>query len=166
MMTSRITDSRLRSPLREAMRVKPTSAGGRAKKKMVMALILTSLVDAFSIILLYLLVQNTGNGSSLELTRANELPTAVQTEALNQGTMIRVLGDQYLLDEQPVDRSQLAARLSQVLAAKPQTDDSASLIIQADKSVSFASLEPVIRAGSLSGFHKFKFAVLQEEGRL
>jgi biopolymer transport protein ExbD len=169
----------------EAMRVDPSTGGRRSKKNMVTTLILTSLVDAFSIMLLYLLVQNTGNGSSLELLKSEKLPTAVRAEALHEGTLIRFDGRNYFLGEQRVEQFALAQKLQELrhqlttqnqgstqsanLSSNPSSNGNESanaLIIQADRSVDFASLTPVIRAASISGFNKFKFAVLQGETKL
>lgn len=165
MRHARVTDPKLRSPLMEAMRVNPQS-GRRGKKKMVMALILTSLVDAFSIMLLYLLTQNTGNGSTLELAKSENLPTAVKTEALNQGTLVRVENGKYFVGEKAVEQMALAQRLQELKVELGTSPDAEALIIQADKASDFAALVPVIRAGSISGFNKFRFAVIQEEGQL
>ena len=157
--------SSLRSPLLDAMLLKPTRKG--MKKKTVMALVLTSLVDAFSILLLYLLTVNTGNGSTLELNKTEKLPTAIKTEALNAGTIVRVENGRYFLGDVQIDAAQLAAKLQVEQASLPKGNpDSQSLIIQADRNMDFAMLTPVIRAGSISGFNKFKFAVLQDEGKL
>jgi hypothetical protein len=93
-----LNQNRLRSPLMEAMSL---GAHRPARKKTIVAtLILTSLVDAFSIMLLYLLVQNTGNGSTLELEGAAKLPTATEASALHAGTRVRVVGNKYLLGEE------------------------------------------------------------------
>ena len=145
------------------MLLRPTKKG--MKRKTVVALVLTSLVDAFSIMLLYLLCQNTGNGSTLELNNTEKLPTAVKTEALHNGTIIAVRDGKYFLGEEPVEQVQLAARLQQV-KAQASGEQSEAIIIQADRNVDFARLTPVIRAGSITGFNKFKFAVIQEEGQL
>lgn len=165
MRTVSVVEKKLRSPLKEAMRVNPQGAR-RSKKKMVMALVLTSLVDAFSIMLLYLLVQNTGNGSTLELNKSEKLPTAVKAEALHKGTLVRIEGRRYFVGEQQVEQVQLAQRLQETKAAQASNEESESLIIQADKGIDFAMIAPVVRAGSISGFHKFKFAVLQGESQL
>jgi biopolymer transport protein ExbD len=154
-------ESSMRSPLKEAMRVDPSSRGSKRTKKVVATLILTSLVDAFSIMLLYLLVQNTGNGSTVELMNSEKLPSAIKTEALHDGTLVRFDGRNYFLGEQMISQEELAQRLAE---RRQQLDkDQDALIIQADRSVDFAMLTPVIRAGSVSGFNKFKFAVLQGE---
>jgi biopolymer transport protein ExbD len=167
-----VTNVKMRSPLRDAMKLGSNGAG-RSKKKMVTTLILTSLVDAFSIMLLYLLVQNTGNGSTIELQKAEKLPVAVKTEALHEGTLVRIEGRQYFLGTQPITSEQLAQKLQEKkaslnggLGGMVVSDANDALIIQADKNADFAMLTPVIRAGSVSGFHKFKFAVLQGESKL
>lgn len=161
-----VKDLKMRSPLSEAMLLRPTKKSG--KKKIVAALILTSLVDAFSIMLLYLLCQPTGNGSTLELNKSESLPSAVKTDVIHKGTVVRVEGDKYFLAEQEIAQVQLAQKLQELKASfGDRTDDEAqSLVIQADRGSDFASLAPIVRAGSVTGFHKFKFAVLQEEGSL
>lgn len=168
-----VADIQMRSPLNEAMSLKPSGRSSRAKKKIVMTLILTSLVDAFSIMLLYLLTVNTGNGSTLDLLNTNRLPIAIKTEALHQGTLVRIEGQRYFLGDQQIDGLALAGKLQEKqaeltrlpLVTEDDHDKAESLIIQADRNVDFSMLTPVIRAGSLSGFHKFKFAVLQGESR-
>ena len=159
-----VKDFQLKSPLLSALALSPQKKS--SKKKMVAGLILTSLVDAFSIMLLYLLCQPTGNGSTLELGKSENLPTAVKTDVVNNGTLIRVEGTHYFLNNQEIPGPQLAQKLQEIKAGfgDRKDDDARSLIIQADKGVDFASLTPVVRAGSVSGFNKFKFAVLQGEG--
>lgn len=168
MRNESVLAAKMRSPLREAMTVDPSARSGGSKRKMVISLVLTSLVDVFSIMLLYLLVQNSGNGSTIELQKLENLPSATKTEALHQGTLVRVEDGRYFLDDQPVDQVGLAQKLQELKArlGSGGGDASQALIIQADRAVDFASLTPVIRAGSISGFNKFKFAVLQGEGRL
>jgi biopolymer transport protein ExbD len=164
-----VRDNQLRSPLRETMILRPSQR--RGKRKIVAALILTSLVDAFSIMLLYLLCNGSGNGSTLELVKSQGLPVAIKSDAIHSGTLVRVDGGQYFIStkpgtEMPVAPVQLAQRLQELrasLAGKPE-EEASSLIIQANRDVDFALLAPVIRAGSITGFHNFKFAVLQEEG--
>ena len=159
-----LKDYQLKSPLMEALLLKPRKKSG--KRNMVAGLILTSLVDAFSIMLLYLLCQPTGNGSTLELAKAENLPTAVKTAALNNGTIVKVEGHHYYLNNVEIQPVQLAQQLQLIKAnfGSRTDDDSRSLIIQADKSVDFSDLTPIVRAGSVSGFNKFKFAVLAQEG--
>jgi biopolymer transport protein ExbD len=153
------------SPLLGASTLAPKSYSKRGKK-MVAVVMLTSLVDAFTIMLLYLLMQPSGNGSTLEVNKTDHLPTAVKTDVVNNGTIVRVEGKHYFLNQQEVTGEGLAQKLQEIKATfGSRTDeDSRSLIIQADREVDFAELTPIVRAGSVSGFNKFKFAVLQDEG--
>lgn len=155
----------MRSPLQEAMRLNPRG-GRRGKKKMVVALVLTSLVDAFCIMLLYLLVQNTGNPSTVDLKRIENLPEAVKAEALHNGTLVRVEKGKYFIGDKPVSQVNLAKELQLLKAKLGDSKDGEALIVQADKTSDFAAVIPVIRAGSITGFHKFRFAVLQSEAQL
>ena len=166
-----VRDNQLRSPLKEAMLLRPSQKRGR--RKVTAALILTSLVDAFSIMLLYLLCNGTGNGSTLELDKTQGLPVAVKSGPISAGTLVRVEGDQYFLQTGPrqemaVPSVQLAQRLqelkAQLLGSGKSEEEASSLIIQANRDLDFSKLAPVIRAGSITGFHNFRFAVLQEEG--
>jgi biopolymer transport protein ExbD len=165
MNTGNVNQSLLKSPLMEAMRLNPRK-GGAKRKKLVATLILTSLVDAFSIMLLYLLVQNTGNGSTIELTNATKLPVAVQSTALHDGTLVRLSNGKMFLGNEEIPAASLAARLQEELrklVAKGNTEP--ALIFQADRDSDTSGLINVIRAGSVSGFHTFKFAVLQDGGQ-
>lgn len=161
-----VKDLKMRSPLNEAMLLRPSKKAG--KKKIVAALILTSLVDAFSIMLLYLLCQPSGNGSTLELAKTDNLPSAVKAEAVQEGTLVRVEGNHYYLADKEVSEGRLAQELQRIKASfgERNDDESRSIIIQADRAADFAALTPVVRAGSITGFNRFKFAVLQEEGEL
>lgn len=160
-----VVTAKMRSPLQEAMRLNPR-AGGRGKKKLVAVLLLTSLIDAFSILVLYLLVQNSGIHSAVELKRIENLPEAVKAEALNNGTLVRVENGRYFVGDKPVAEANLAKELQLLKAQLGDSQDGEALIIQAGKSSDFAAVIPVIRAGSITGFNKFRFAVVQSEAQL
>ncbi len=158
------TNSR-NSPLLQASVLKPTKKKG--KKSLAQVLVLTSLVDAFTIILLYLLVAGTGTPSQLQLNADEKnLPIATQAQPIDAGTIIRVEDGKYFVEGKQLALSQIAEALRQIRinfvpsSLQPQ----ASLVIQANRQLDFSQLTPVIRAGSISGFNQFKFAVIQEEG--
>jgi biopolymer transport protein ExbD len=89
---------------------------------------------------------------------------AVKTDALHAGTLVRVENGAYFLGDREVSQVELAARLQEVRAGLGAGPDSESLVIQADREADFSALVPVIRAGSITGFNKFRFAVLQGDG--
>jgi biopolymer transport protein ExbD len=147
----------------EALKLNPRRR--TSKKKTVVTLVLTSLVDAFSIMLLYLLFQSNGAASTFELMKSENLPTAMKAEALHQGTVVRIEDGRYFISEEEIGLVGLAARL-QELRATQSGEAAESLIIQADKNTDFSMLAPIIRAASVSGFNKYRFAVLQGEATL
>lgn len=158
-----VREPKLRSPLLEAMQLRPQRK--KMKKSTVVGLVLTSLVDAFSILLLYLLFQQSGVDSTFEFkTKTANLPVAVKAEGLHSGTLVRVENGRYFLGDEPLDLRTLASRLQKIKAELGEDVSASALIIQADRGIDFSDLTPIIRAGSISGFNKFKFAVQQAEG--
>lgn len=153
------------SPLLGSSLLKPS--GKKRKKSLAGALVLTSLVDVFTIMILYLLVAGSGTESQLILKGDEKnLPTATQDIAVNAGTVITIEGDKYFVDGKETKLSQVAEVLRQIQKNFVPSDiqPQASLVIQANKQADFSKLTPIIRAGSISGFNKFKFAVIHEEG--
>jgi len=155
----------MNSPLLGASLLKPGQ--GKKKKNLAAMLSITSLIDAFTVIILYLLVAAQGTPSQLDL-KADEknLPVASQAKALDAGTVIRVEDGKYFVEGKQIALSQVAEVLRQIKLKFVPSDiqPHASLVIQANKQLDFSQLSPVIRAGSISGFNQFKFAVIQEEG--
>lgn len=153
------------SPLLGTSILKPTSQ--KKKKNLAAALTLTSLIDAFTVIVIYLLVAGQGNPSQLQLTADERaLPVATQAQSLDAGTVIRIEKGKYFVEGKETALSQVAESLRQIRTKfVPSTvEPHASLVIQADKKIDFSQLSPLIRAGSISGFNQFKFAVTQGEG--
>jgi biopolymer transport protein ExbD len=152
----------LTSPLLQTMTLRPKQK--RGKKNMLALLILTSLVDAFSIMLLYLLFNNTGATQTLNISKDMHLPIAVKTDVLSGGTVVRVENGHYFLNDQETTQAELPSQLQQLQATSPAAKDG-SLIVQADEAADFDKLAPILRSGALGGFHSFKFAVVQAEGK-
>jgi biopolymer transport protein ExbD len=153
------------SPLLQGSILKPSKK--RNKKSLATALVLTSLVDAFTIILLYLLVAGTGTPSQLQLNADEKnLPIATQATPIDAGTIIKIENGKYFVEGKETALSQIAEVLRQIrMNFKPSDlQPQASLVIQANKKADISQLTPIIRAGSISGFNQFKFAVIHEEG--
>lgn len=158
------TNSR-NSPLLQASVLKPTKK--KSTKSLAQVLVLTSLVDAFTIILLYLLVAGNGTPSQIQLNADEKnLPVATQSKPLDVGTIVRVENGKYFVEGQEYALNQIAEALRQIRTkfVPSSLQPQASLVIQANKQLDFSQLTPVIRAGSISGFNQFKFAVIQGEG--
>jgi biopolymer transport protein ExbD len=133
--------------------------GNQGKRSLMFVLTLTSLIDAFTIIVIYLLV-NFGNPSQ-ELKMGLQLPEASRNDEISIGTTVSVNQGHYFIEDKEVSLSDLTKLFVGIVQSK-STDQ--NLIIQADKATDYDALSPVIMAGSQAGFNHFKFAVIQSAG--
>jgi biopolymer transport protein ExbD len=136
------------------------SQAGNKKTAGLAGLMLTSLIDAFCILVIFLLSNANNTGSPIEAKGKIQLPASSRGEAFTEGTTLRVLqsggGALYFVNDKPVNINQLTATLVNL---KNKT----SLIVQADKKIPFQDLNPIILAASHSGFEKFQFAVIPRD---
>lgn len=156
MMTNR---KMMHSPLLSQSSLKKTKKG---KKNLVAALMLTSLVDAFAILVIFLILNQS---SSLPVDVNNNMQLPMTKEALMVGDAVTVTleaeGSRFNIDKKVVGINVLVATLKAAREAKPKESQNALMII-ADKEMNFADLNPVIVAGSHAGFTHFKFAVVNK----
>ena len=155
-----LSRSQLGSALGGQSMIRPN--GGRHRRMMVAGLMLTSLVDAFSILVIFLIMST---GSSQDVVNIGEkvvLPQANESQFISQGVVVRVENGRFLIDDKPVALGQLVATLKSFNdgedAAKKE-----GLVIVADRNLDYADLSPVILAGSQAGFTKYKFAVIRKD---
>jgi biopolymer transport protein ExbD len=151
----------LPSPLGSVMSGQKTP--GRARKDMNSPLLLTALVDAFSILVIFLLVQVSGAPSAIEANDTIKLPTASSIEAADGDLESRianlVVTDRgYILNERPVSAMQLKAELKQL---KLETGKPVRLVIQADNKSDFDVIAPLLALTAEAGVSKLEFAVEQ-----
>lgn len=125
------------------------------KKVLASSLTLTSLVDCFTILVVYLLVATSFGSQELNMPKDMILPDAQYSTALAAGTVIRVEEGKYTVN----DKSVSLEMLSEILQSTRGTSD--SVVIQADKRADYSLLNPVVLASLQAGFTKIKFAVLQ-----
>jgi biopolymer transport protein ExbD len=151
----------LQSPLSQLSAIRPSRRRGR--RTMFASLMLTSLVDAFSILVIFLIMNTSATQESLDVdTQKMMLPRATQSQLIMEGVTVRVDNNGFLVDKQPVRRDQLVAVLKQIYSSTSEAKKD-GLIIVADKNLGYEELNPVLRAGSEAGFSKFKFAVIRNE---
>lgn len=158
--SSPLNQSMLNSALKGQSRLRPN--GNRFKKKLMASLMLTSLVDAFSILVIFLIMNHSASQESLEFdNRKLTLPKAEQSQVIQNGVVVKIQGGHFIVDSNEVAINQLAQALE---ASKGEIDAKKDgLIIIADKKLDFADLSPVIAVGSQAGFSKFKFVVERQE---
>lgn len=148
-----------RSPLLEAMSLKKSKGKPTHGKELGLALPLTSLIDAFSIIVIYLLIGTQTNGTEGKVPSKLNLPTAEYSQVVEKAiATLRIEKGRYFLDEKPVERTALGAKLAAL--KKNPSAESVELMVQADTNMEYADLDPLLRAGSEAGIEKLRFAVI------
>ncbi len=139
--------------------MKPTHQ--KEKKSFVTALVLTSLIDCFVILVSYLLMAASIGLETLDMPKDMQLPLATKSDVLEKATVILIHDDQYFIDNTPIAMDQLGPKLAEIKkTAKPD----AAVIIQADRRTSFLKLNPAVLAGIQAGFAQVRFAVKQGDG--
>lgn len=160
----------LPSPLGSAMSSQKTA--GRSKRDMNTPLLLTALVDAFSILVIFLLVQVSGAPNLFEADDKIKLPKAAAVDLQPDSKDTKVLNlvihrDAYVLDGERLNVSGLRARLVDAgKQAKAEQDGGKTrLVIQADEQNDFDLLSPVLGITAEAGISTLEFAVQAvEEG--
>lgn len=158
------------SPLKETALKNAAGINGKSSrlqrllKNTAAPITLTSLVDAFSILVIYLLVNFSNAGEILYVDNQIELPAAAQVETLERTTIVKVLDQKIFVESDEVLSKDLVAHLIERREAgeKDKTDGSQeeSLIIQADKKVKYEMISQVVQASHHAGFGEIRFAVL------
>jgi biopolymer transport protein ExbD len=149
-----------RSPLAEVQSLKPGVKSGRSKKAhLALELPLTSLIDAFSIIVIYLLIGTQTSGLETAIPSKMTLPTASHSQTIDkESPTISIQKGVYRLNEKIVSVQRLAEELKALRAKNKEA--AAELIVQADQEMRYQDLDPLLKASSASGFEKMKFAVV------
>lgn len=162
MSRSILANQQTKGPLASQGTLNPK--GGKKKPNMVFSLNLTALIDAFSILVIFLLSNYSGDAQNVNLSKQMILPKATQTEIMTMGTVVKIEGNKLFVDEKAVKLENLVGTLIEAKKDKEkETDDvKNSLIIQADRQLDFDQLSPVIRAGGSAGFNQYKFATMPQ----
>lgn len=137
--------------------------GMKGKKRgaaaLALALPLTSLIDAFSIIVIYLLIGTQNSGMESTIPTKMTLPTASYSVSIDKEIpTLTIQKGTYRLNDVVVSVKALTQKLTELKATLPK--DASELLVQADQEMKFQDLDPLLKAGSLSGFEKMKFAVV------
>ena len=137
------------------------------KKNRVGTLMLTSLIDAFSILVVYLLMFFSDTAEMTYVSSDIELPKASKIERLDRFSIIQIKPQGYFVDQKELNQKNIVAYLVDLkktknLSLSDSGQNKDTITIQADKSISYKHLSPVIQACSHAGFSHIKFAVLSE----
>jgi biopolymer transport protein ExbD len=157
--TKALSHSPLASALEGSGMLRPSQKRGR--RAGVAGLMLTSLVDAFSILVIFLIMNNATSSESLNIGKNVQLPTVSEGALIQEGVTVRIEDGKFFVEDKVVDKGSLISTLKSfnenATVAKKE-----GIIIVADKALDYEDLNPVILAGSQAGFTKFKFAVIKK----
>lgn len=157
---SPLSRTQLGSRLGSTSKIKPV--GGGHRRTMFASLMLTSLVDAFSILVIFLIMNHSANQEVVNVGEHVTLPKAQESQLIMSGVVVRIEDGKYFVEDKAVSMGQLIGELKH-LNQTVETAKKEGLILVADRSLDYADLSPVILAGSQAGFTKFKFAVVRNE---
>ncbi len=159
MFKSRYIDSGLMEKLTSSQSM-IKSKSRSFKKNLAMTLTLTSLVDAFSILVIYLLLNTSNNPETLNIHNM-ELPKASQSISLKPATTVRIEKSKVFVADKEIDRRQLQKEFETIAEGLDESEKTKPLVIQADRKMTYPAINPIILAATQAGFNKFKFAVIQ-----
>ncbi len=156
---------------------------GRGKKNGYAGLMLTSLVDMFTIIVIFLLMNFSANGEVLYMNKDIRLPDAYHGAQLERAPVISVSADavtfdgRMLLNTADLEKGDVLnvpeledalrdekRRYEQIHANDPDHPFRGLVNVQADRRIPFKVIKRVMFACNQSGFGNINFAALSREG--
>src|SRR5260221_6460523 len=155
----------------------------RGKKQGYATLMLTSLVDMFTIIVIFLLMNFSANGEVLYMSKDIKLPDAYHGAQLERAPVISVSGEavtfdcRMLLQTADMEKGDVLnvpaledalrdekRRYEQIHANDPDHPFRGLVNVQADRRIPFKVIKRVMFACNQSGFGNINFAALSREG--
>ena len=156
MQNSVLLKKQTRSPIESFKALRAKDKG--QKKSPVAKVLLTSLVDAFSILVIYLLVNTGVQQPNKDLKNTLSLPKAHSVLALDKGLVIKLNNGRFEVE----GHSYSASELNPVLVELSDSGDHENLIIQADQNDSVKNINIVLKATESTSFKKIQFAAFPE----
>lgn len=149
----------------------------RARRRAAGSLNLTSLMDIFTILLLYLLV-NQSDSTALDPPKNVTLPNSIVETKPRETLVVAVTGDEVLVKGEPVvlmsdvigSKSNviepIRARMQEIressIGIETQTEgQSAEVTVMADRTVHFSTLKRIMVSCTAAGYNKISLAVNQ-----
>jgi biopolymer transport protein ExbD len=134
------------------------------KKSIFSDLLLTALIDAFSILVIFLLISFSANGEVIYMNKKMELPKAVNGEHLERNTVVKIEEDKIFVEDKEVAKENLVAALMDVRTkfkeTRPNEEFPGILTIQADRRAKYSDINNIVLATGNAGFSDIKFAVI------
>jgi biopolymer transport protein ExbD len=139
---------------------------GKWKRHLALDLLLTALIDAFSILVIFLLMSFSSTGDVLFLSKNQELPKSSQAEFLERNPIVKIDETRLFLEDKQVTPDSLIGALidlrKQYAEIHPGEEYPGIVTIQADRRVKYEYLNQIVLAASHAGFSDIRFAVLMK----
>ena len=142
---------------------------------------LTSLLDMFTIILIFLIVSFEAEDQEFRLDPDVTLPESSARSIFKPAVNVTINPTQLLVEEQPIatlDNGRFSDELYEVnniealvdaLSAEreqldlgPSGTDEAIVMVQADKDMDYETLYLVMRSSSVAGFARYRLAIMKQ----
>lgn len=162
-MKSNLLKNNMRSPLKEGSKLRPS--GSKTSKSIQAAITLTSLIDAFVILVLYLVVASSPADNTINIEDNIVLPQTKMMQDPDGSPIVVYKKNGFYIEDALIPEAKLRESL-QNLAVKFKDsfkNNEAAIVIQADENIGFEKLQPVLVASSYAGIKHVKFAVLQKD---
>lgn len=135
--------------------------GKRWKKSLAADLLLTALIDAFSILVIFLLMSFSSSGDLLYISKGTELPKASLGDVLERNPVIKVEEGQIFIEDKLIPPDGLVKTLVDLKKnLGSEVVDEGALTIQGDRRLKYELLNQVVLAASHAGFSDIRFAVV------
>lgn len=148
-------------------------------------LVLTPLLDMFTIILIFLIVSFEAEDQDFHFNEAIELPESSSRSVFKPAVSLAVTEDAILVEQKPTvefdpqvgrpdqqyfDDGQIPALVGElegqfdafVKRRERDPDAEAIILVQADKSLDYDTLYLVLRSASVAGFSKYRLATMKK----
>lgn len=137
---------------------------GRHKRTVTGDLLLTALIDAFSILVIFLLMSFSSTGEILFIGKDQELPKASLVEVLERNPVVKIENGLIFVENKEVTGDQLIGELinlrKQFAETRPGEEYPGIVTVQADRRVKYEVLNQIVTAASSAGFGDIRFAVI------
>lgn len=139
---------------------------GKEKKSIFSDLLLTALIDAFSILVIFLLMSFSASGEILQMTKGMELPKAALAAQIERNPVVKISEGKIYLEDKEVTADGLVASLLELRENYKVTHGNEEfpgiVTIQADRRTKYEQLNSIVLATGNAGFSDIKFAVLMK----
>ena len=139
--------------------------GDKHSRNIVADLLLTALIDAFSILVIFLLMSFSSTGEPLMMGKGMELPKA-SADMLDRNPVVKLDNGKLFLEDKEVTADTLVQALLDLRKnfqeTRPGEEFPAILTVQADRRAKYEQLSGIVQASAQAGFGDIKFAVVMK----